>query len=260
MARLLGMTALVTGASSGIGRSTAIALAAEGARVIVSARRKDRIEEVSRGIVERFGAEACGVLDMDVRDRADVAQAMDQLAGAGWSDIDILVNSAGLAAGLAPVQTGSFDDWDRMIDTNLKGLLNVTRLVLPGMVARGRGHVVNIGSLAGVEPYPSGNVYCATKAGVRALSRAMRMDLPGKGVRVTCIDPGMAETEFSEVRFAGDRERAAAVYEGMKPLTADDVADAVVFAVTRPAHVNIDEIVLMPTDQASATQVFRRSP
>ena len=259
MGRLSDRTALVTGASSGIGRATALGLAAEGARVIVSARRRERLEEVSQEIVRVHGSDACGVLETDVRDREDVRQAIAQLEQAGWGEIDILVNNAGLSAGLDPLHAGLFDDWDRMVDTNVKGLLNVSRFVIPGMVARGRGHVVNIGSLAGHEVYPKGNVYCATKYAVRALNRGLRLDLQGTGIRVTSIDPGMVETEFSLVRFHGDAERAATVYDGMTPLTPDDVADAVIYAVTRPPHVNVEELLLLPTDQASATAVHRKT-
>lgn len=260
MARLAGRTALVTGASSGIGRSTALALAAEGARVIAAARRKDRIDGLCRDIVQAHGAEAAGALELDVRDRADVQQAIEKLEQAGWGAIDILVNNAGLSAGLDPLHEGVFDDWDRMVDTNVKGLLNVCRFVTPGMVARGRGHIVNIGSVAGHEVYPSGNVYCATKFAVRALNRGLRLDLLGRGIRVTTVDPGMVRTEFSIVRFHGDGERADKVYEGLSPLSPDDVADAIVYAVTRPPHVNVEEILLMPTDQASAVHVHRQRP
>lgn len=258
MGRLTGKTALVTGASSGIGRATAMALAGEGARVILAARRAEKLEDVSRKLVQAFGAEASGVLVMDVRDREDVRQAAQQLEKAGWHELDILINNAGLAAGLTPLQEGLFDDWDRMIDTNIKGLLNVTRFFLPGMVDRGRGHIVNIGSIAGREFYPSGNVYCGTKAFVRAINRGLRVDLLGRGIRVSSIDPGMVRTEFSEVRFHGDSERAEQVYRGMTPLLAEDVADAVVWVLTRPPHVNVEEILLMPTDQASATNISRR--
>ncbi|MBP7149644.1 MAG: SDR family NAD(P)-dependent oxidoreductase [Acidobacteria bacterium] len=260
MARLLDKVALVTGASSGIGRSTARALAAEGARVIAAARRTERIEALRDEIAAAHGPQSCGALQVDVRDRADVEEALRAIARAGWGEIDILVNNAGLAAGLDPIQDASFDDWDRMIETNLRGLLNVSRLVLPGMVERGRGHVVNVGSVAGREVYPSGSVYCATKSAVRALNQAMRMDLLGHGIRVTVVEPGMVETEFSLVRFHGEAERAAKVYENTTPLGPDDVADAIVWALTRPLHVNVEEILLMPTDQASATRVHRRNP
>lgn len=257
MARLAGKTALVTGASSGIGRATALALAGEGARIIAAARRGDRLGELCDEIIRRHGAEACGKLELDVRDREDVRKSVDELEGAGWGEIDILVNNAGLAAGLDPIQSGLFDDWDRMIDTNVKGLLNVSRLVLPGMIARGRGHVVNIGSVAGRETYPNGNVYCATKAAERAINKGMRLDLHGTGIRVTTVDPGMVKTDFSLVRFHGDDEKADKVYAGAAPLGPEDVADAILWAVTRPAHVNVEEILLMPTMQASATMIKR---
>ncbi|RMG43422.1 MAG: SDR family NAD(P)-dependent oxidoreductase [Acidobacteria bacterium] len=257
MGKLDGRIALVTGASSGIGRATAAALAAEGARVIAAARRRERVEALCREIWERYGIEA-GALTVDVRDRGDVADSMKKLRESGWHEIDILVNNAGLAAGLDRIQDGSFDDWDRMIDTNVKGLLNVTRHVLPGMLERGRGHIVNIGSIAGREVYDRGNVYCATKFAVRALNKAMRIDLNGRGIRVTTVDPGLVETEFSLVRFHGDAERAKATYAGMTPLRPEDVADAVVWAVTRPPHVDVEEVVLMPTDQASVFHVHRR--
>jgi NADP-dependent 3-hydroxy acid dehydrogenase YdfG len=255
--RLAGRIALVTGATSGIGRATALALAAEGAKIVAAGRRKDRLESLSQEIVGQYGAEGVGVLEMDVRDREDVREGLSHLETAGWGEIDVLVNNAGLAAGLSPLHEGLFDDWDRMIETNVSGLLSVTRMVLPGMVARGRGHVVNIGSLAGREVYPQGNVYCASKHAVHALNRAMRLDTLGKNIRVTNVEPGLVETEFSLVRFHGDAERAGRVYENLTPLTPEDVADAIVWALTRPPHVNIEEILLTPTAQASATHVHR---
>jgi serine 3-dehydrogenase len=258
MGRLNGKIALITGASSGIGQACARALAAEGARIIAAARRVERVEALRDELQQEHGPEACGALTVDVRDRADVEDAVRKITDAGWGEIDLLINNAGLAAGLAPLQEGSFDHWDRMIDTNVKGLLNVSRLVLPGMVERGSGHVVNIGSIAGREVYPSGGVYCGTKFFVRAINKAMRLDLHESGVRVTSIDPGLVQTEFSAVRFDGDEERAEKVYENTRPLSPEDVADAAAWAVTRPAHVNVEELVLMPTDQASATRVHRR--
>jgi serine 3-dehydrogenase len=258
MSRLEGKTALVTGASAGIGQACARALAAEGAKIIAAARRAERVEALRDELDREHGAETCGALAVDVRDRADVEDAIRKITDAGWGDVDLLINNAGLAAGLAPLHEGSFDHWDRMIDTNVKGLLNVSRLVLPGMVARGSGHVVNIGSVAGHEVYPSGGVYCGTKFFVRAINKAMRLDLHASGIRVTSIDPGLVETEFSEVRFDGDGERARKVYEGTRPLTPEDVADAVTWTVTRPGHVNVEDMVLMPTDQCSATGVHRR--
>jgi serine 3-dehydrogenase len=193
-----------------------------------------------------------------VRDRNAVESAISTLPSA-WSDIDILINNAGLSRGLDKLHEGSFQDWEDMIDTNVKGLLYVSRYVVPGMVSRDRGHVVNLGSIAGHQTYPGGNVYCATKAAVRAISEGLKQDLLGTRVRVTSVDPGMVETEFSEVRFHGNTERAKTVYQGVTPLTADDVADVIFFCVTRSPHVNINEVVLMPVDQASATLVNRRT-
>lgn len=259
MAKLSGTIALVTGASSGIGNATARSLAAEGARVIVTARREERLLALRAELERAHGEGVCHALAFDVRDRAAVERAVASLAGTEWEAVGILVNNAGLAAGLAPIQEGSFDHWDRMLETNVHGLLSMTRLVLPGMIARGRGHVVNVGSVAGHEVYPNGNVYCATKYAVHALNRAMRLDTLGRGIRVTSVDPGLLETEFSLVRFDGDAERARKVYEGTSPLRAEDVADAIVWAVTRPPHVNVEEILLMPTDQAAATHVHRRT-
>ncbi len=246
---------MITGASSGFGLACARAFSARGARLIIAARRRARLAQLARELGRRRGAEVRTMM-LDVRDRRAVSTAVARLPR-GWRNIDILVNNAGLSRGLNPLQTGEVRDWEEMIDTNVKGLLYVTRAVLPGMVARGRGHVVNVGSIAGHETYPSGNVYCATKAAVRALNKALRMDLSGAGVRVTSVDPGLAETEFSVVRFRGDRERAQKVYQGLRPLDAADVAEAVVWACERPAHVDIETIVIMPTAQASATIVHR---
>ena len=259
MGRLTGQTALVTGASAGIGRATALALAAEGARIVASARRRDRLDALCQEIVASYGASAAGVLEMDVQNREDVRGAIQNLEQAGWGEIDILVNNAGLAAGLEPVQEGLFDDWDRMIDTNVTGLLNVTRFVVPGMLSRGRGHVVNIGSVAGREIYPNGAVYCASKAAVDMINKGLRLDTLGRGLRVTCVRPGMLQSEFSLVRFHGDTERAQRVYENANVLQPEDVADAVVYAVTRPPHVNIEEILVMSTDQASTRDLHRGS-
>ncbi len=252
---LAGATVFVTGASSGIGRACAEGFARAGARLLVCARRADRLDEVTAAL-SAGGAEVHGVV-LDVRDRAAVAAALAGLDPA-WSAIDVLVNNAGLAAGFDPLQSGDPDDWDRMIDTNVKGLLNVTRAVVPGMVERGRGHVVNIGSIAGHETYPRGAVYCATKAAVDRITQGLRLDLLGTGVRVSTVDPGMVETEFSIVRFEGDDARAAEVYRDMTPLSAADVAEAVVWVAARPAHVQVAEVLLLPTDQASATRVARR--
>jgi len=206
--------------------------------------------------VETLGADRCYIQALDVRNRAVVDQFIGNLPS-GFQAIDILVNNAGLARGLDPLQTGSHADWDEMIDTNIKGLLNVTRAVLPGMIQRGRGHVVNIGSIAGRYVYPNGGVYCATKFAVRALNQGMLMDLVGTPIRVSTVDPGLVETEFSQVRFRGDIERAASTYTGLSPLTAADIADAVLYCATRPPHVNISEMVVLPTDQASPYHVNR---
>ncbi len=258
MSRLEGKIAVVTGASSGIGAACAVRLADAGARVIVAARREQRLIALRDEIVQRHGPESCGALEIDLRDRQDVRASVARIVDAGWGEVDILVNNAGLAAGLSDFPEGDFDDWDRMIDTNIKGLLNITRLLVPGMVARGGGHIVNIGSISGREVYPRGAVYCGTKYFVRALNRGLRLDTVGQGIRVTSIDPGMVDTEFSLVRFHGDADKARAVYDGMTPLAAEDVAEAVVWALDRPAHVNIEEILIMPTDQASTAVVHRK--
>lgn len=244
MTRLKGRRALVTGATSGIGRAVAGALAAEGCRLLLVGRRADRLVRLGKSLKAE-------TLPLDVRDRRAVEAAR-------FGEVDILVNAAGLARGLGPLHEGSADDWDEMVDANLKGLLYVTRAVLPGMVRRRRGHILNVGSTAGHWAYPGGNVYCATKAAVKRLTEGLRMDLNGTGVRVTSLDPGMVETEFSEVRFHGDRARAKAVYAGMKPLSARDVAGIARFCLALPAHVNVQDLVVTPTDQASVTLVHRR--
>ncbi|MFS8801664.1 SDR family oxidoreductase [Synechococcus sp. R6-10] len=247
---------LITGASSGIGAACATLFARSGARLILVARRQDRLQELAGELQQAYGTPSY-LLALDVRDGAAVQQALQSLPSP-WADIDILINNAGLSRGLDKLHMGALQDWEEMIDTNLKGLLYVTRAVLPGMVERGRGHVVNIGSIAGRQTYPGGAVYCASKAAVRAISEGLKLDLLGTPIRVTEIQPGLVETEFSQVRFRGDRARAAAVYQGLTPLTAMDVAEVVVFAATRPPHVNISEILLVPTDQASTTLVHRR--
>lgn len=250
-------TVLITGASSGIGAACARAFAAEGARLILAARRRDRLESVAARLQADSSIDL-HLLELDVRDRAQVETTLQSLPPA-WSQIDILINNAGLSRGLEKLYEGDPQDWEEMIDTNLKGLLYVTRTVLPGMVERGKGHIINLGSTAGHQTYPNGNVYCATKAAVRALSEGLKMDLLGTPVRVTSVDPGLVETEFSDVRFRGDSDRAKQVYQGMTPLTPDDIADIVLFCASRPPHVNINELVVMPTDQSSSTLVHRRS-
>ena len=255
---LKGRWALVTGATSGFGEACARRLAREGCNVAITGRRADRLRSLAAELARGHGVEA-PELCFDVRDRAAVESTLGSRREL-LDRLDILVNNAGLALALDPVHAGNPDDWDRMIDTNVKGLLYVTRLVLPGMVDRGRGHVVNIGSVAGHQVYAGGAVYCATKYAVRALSDALRHDVLGTGVRVSNVEPGLAETEFSLVRFQWDAPRAKSVYEGVNPLRAEDVADAVHWCVTRPAHVNVQSVLLMPTDQAAAHALHRREP
>jgi 3-hydroxy acid dehydrogenase / malonic semialdehyde reductase len=258
MNRISGKLILITGASSGIGAACARRFAADGARLALWARRRDRLEQLASELDQgrRNGARIAAV---DVRDRAAVNRAATELVAAGQVP-DVLVNNAGLASGLAKLQEGDPDDWDRMIDTNLKGLLNVTRAILPPMIARRRGHVVNIGSTAGHLTYPMGNVYNATKFGVQALTEGMNLDLAGTPLRVSAVDPGMVETEFSEVRFHGDRQRAKAVYQGFQPLTPDDVADAVAYVVNLPEHVNVLDLIIVPTAQRNVYVVDRDTP
>jgi 3-hydroxy acid dehydrogenase / malonic semialdehyde reductase len=256
MNRIKGKLILVTGASSGIGAACARRFAAEGASLVLWARRLDRLEGLAAELRDEHDV-AVRVGEVDVTDRTAVNRAAETLVREGQVP-DVLLNNAGLAAGLSKLQEGDPEDWDRMIDTNLKGLLNVTRAILPHMVARNRGHVVNLGSIAGHLTYPMGNVYNATKFGVRALSEGMNLDLAGTALRVSSIAPGMVETEFSEVRFHGDKTRAQAVYRGLTPLSAEDVADAVAYMVNLPEHVNVQELVLMPTAQRNVYVVDRK--
>lgn len=244
---LLDATVLITGASSGIGEACARAFAARGSRLILCARRRDRLTALADALPTEVE-----VIQLDVRDRPAVRAAL------GDRDVDVLVNNAGLAAGFEPLHEGDPEDWDRMIDTNVRGLLDVTRTVVPGMVARGSGHVINIGSIAGHEPYANGAVYCATKSAVDSITKALRLDLLGTGVKVSTVDPGMVETEFSVVRFDGDVDRASQVYEGVDPLTADDIAEAVVWVADRPPHVQVAEVIILAAQQAAATTVARR--
>ena len=250
-----GKVAFITGASAGIGRSTAFALATAGAKLLLCARSTQALEEMREELL-RAGAADVHLLALDVRQRIEVASAIAELP-APWQAIEILVNNAGLARGLEKFYIDDIDHWDEMIDTNVKGLLYVTRAVLPGMVDRGSGHVVNLGSIAGWLAYAGGSVYCATKAAERVLSEGMRIDLLGTPVRVTSIDPGMVETRFSEVRFGGDKERAAKVYANTIPLSPDDVADAILWAVTRPLHVNVSSVLLTSISQANAVSIHR---
>ena len=252
--KLTGRTVLVTGASAGIGAACARAFAAEGARLILVGRRAGRLVETAEKL--HGGGTDVFLLELDVRDGDAVATQLGGLP-AEWREVDVLVNNAGLGRGLDKLWEGSPADWDEMVDTNVKGLLYVTSAVVPGMVERGRGHVINLGSVAGHEVYPGGAVYCATKHAVAAITQGLRMDVLGTGIRVSTVDPGMVETEFSVVRFHGDEARAKNVYRGMTALTADDIAETIVWVATRPPHVCIDEVIIKPTDQASATMVHR---
>jgi 3-hydroxy acid dehydrogenase/malonic semialdehyde reductase len=256
MVALRDQVVFITGASSGIGAACARAFAREGARLLLAARRGERLDAMERGLRDA-GATGVHRVVLDVRERERVFEAVDRLSDE-WKAIEVLVNNAGLSRGLDKLHEGDLQDWEEMIDTNVKGLLYVDRAVVPLMVERGRGTVVHIGSVAGRQLYPGGNVYCASKHAVRAITEGLRIDLLGTGVRVTSVDPGLVETEFSVVRFHGDAERASGVYRGMTPLTGDDVADVVLFATTRPPHVDIAEVLLFPTDQAGSTYVYRR--
>lgn len=252
-----GNIALITGATAGIGKATAELFAANGWNLILTGRRKVRLDVLERQLRERYTIDVLS-LSFDVRNNNETKNAIQSLPDQ-WKLIDVLVNNAGLASGLSTIQDGNTDDWDLMIDTNVKGLLYVTRAVSPLLKERGKGHIVNIGSIAGKEVYANGNVYCATKHAVDALTKAMRIDLLPFGIKVTQIAPGMAETEFSLVRFKGDEERAKTVYKGLKALQAEDIAETIFWAVNRPAHVNINDLVIMPTAQANTTSVIRKS-
>jgi 3-hydroxy acid dehydrogenase/malonic semialdehyde reductase len=248
-------TALITGATSGIGRETARAFAQLKYKLVICGRREDRLVELQNELSLYTDVHT---LLFDVRDKKSVGKAIESLPN-GFSKIDILINNAGNAHGLDPIQTGDLDDWDMMIDINVKGLLYVSRAVIPGMIDRMNGHIINIGSIAGKEVYPNGNVYCATKHAVDALNKAMRIDLVNYGIRVGAIHPGMVETEFSEVRFKGDTQRAAKVYQSFTPLKPEDIADIIAFVVTRPYHVNISDLIVTPTAQATATISHKNS-
>jgi 3-hydroxy acid dehydrogenase/malonic semialdehyde reductase len=249
--------ALITGATSGFGEAIALKLAENGCRVIITGRRKDRLEKLEQKL-QNQGTDVLA-LCFDVRSEEAVNAAISSIPE-NWKQIDILVNNAGLASGRGPIQSGDSDDWDKMIDTNVKGLLYVSRAILPGMCERKSGHVLNMGSIAGKEAYPGGNVYCASKFAVDAISKSMRIDLLPFGIKVTQISPGAAETEFGIVRFHGDAAKAKAVYEGFDPLVAQDIAEIAWFALSRPAHVCLNDIVVMPTAQANAVQFHRNLP
>ena len=247
--------ALITGATSGIGKATALLLAANGYDVIITGRRIELLDELAEGIRNQTGADVLK-LHFDVRLLEQVEEAIDTLSGK-WTNIDLLINNAGLAVGLGPVHSGVTEDWDRMIDTNVKGLLYVTRKVSQGMVERQSGHIINISSIAGREAYPNGAAYCGSKHAVQAITHAQRIELLPYGIKVSSICPGMVETEFSLVRFKGDLDKADNVYKGLTPLYAEDIAETILFMVTRPQHVNIDDLLIMATDQASARDFHR---
>jgi NADP-dependent 3-hydroxy acid dehydrogenase YdfG len=249
-------TLMITGATAGFGRAIAVKFAENGYDLIITGRRKERLDELEKELTKNKIKVLS--LNFDVRNRSEVGSAIQKLP-AEWKDIDILVNNAGLAVGLSHIDDGDMDDWDRMVDTNVKGLLYVTRAVAPLMVARNRGHIFNISSIAGKDVYENGNVYCASKSAVEALSKAMRIDLLKHSIRVTNIAPGMAETEFSLVRFKGDKEKADAVYKGVKALSAEDIADVIYFCATLPEHVCINDLTITPTQQAAVGYVFKKA-
>jgi len=258
MPSLQGKTVFITGASSGIGRATALAFAAAGARLLLCARRIDRLTELAAELAALPQDPDVFTFRLDVRDPLAVTETLANLPQE-WAEIDILVNNAGLSRGLSKFQDDDPQNWEEMIDTNVKGLLYITKAIVPGMIARKQGHVISMGSIAGHQTYPKGAVYCASKAAERAISDGLRLDVLGTGVRVTSVDPGMVETEFSEVRFRGDASRAAQVYENITPLTAEDIAETILWTATRPAHVQIQTIVLTTIDQANAVTLNRGS-
>jgi len=247
-------TALITGATSGIGQATAIMLAKLNYNIIITGRRKERLAEFSDEIKSQFNVKVLS-LNFDIRNREETKSQVENLP-VEWQSIDILVNNAGLASGLDFIHEGDIDDWEKMIDTNVKGLLYISRAIMPGMVGRKSGHIVNISSIAGKETYFKGNVYCATKHAVDSITKAMRIDMLPHGIRVTSISPGMVDTEFSEVRL-GSKEAASTVYNGLTPLYAQDIAEAIEFAVTRPSHVTINDMLIMPTNQANSSHTHR---
>lgn len=249
--------ALITGASAGIGKATAQKLAENKYNIIITGRRQKQLEELKNELGIKYKSDV-HILNFDIRNQEETSKAIDSLPEA-WKKIDILVNNAGLSVGLNTIQDGELDDWERMIDTNIKGLLYISNKVIPLMIARNSGHIVNITSIAGKEVYEKGNVYCATKSAVDAITKGMRIDLLNHNIKVTSIAPGMVETEFSIVRFKGDKQRADDVYKGLVPLSGEDVADAILYVITRPPHVNINDMLIMPSAQASATYVNRNN-
>ena len=247
--------ALITGATSGIGEATARILAQNNYSLIITGRRKDRLEKLKKELTSNYNINI-QILAFDIRHKNEVDNAINNLSES-WKKIDVLINNAGLASGLSTIQEGSIDNWEEMIDTNIKGLLYISRIIAPWMITNKKGHIVNLSSIAGKEVYPNGNVYCATKHAVDALTKAMRIDLLSHGIKVSSIAPGMVDTEFSLVRYKGDKDKADNVYSGLTPLYAEDIAEAILFIVTRPAHVNINDILIMPTAQANSTNVIR---
>jgi serine 3-dehydrogenase len=253
---LKGKITLITGASAGIGKACAEVFAREKSNLILTARRIERLKSLGKKLEKDYGIKV-NCIQLDVRNYDQVERAVNSL-DTSWKKIDILVNNAGLSRGLDKIHEGKKDDWDEMIDTNIKGLAYVTRHVLPLMVKRKKGHIINIGSTAGHDVYPAGNVYAATKFAVKAISQSTRYDVLDQGIKVTSVDPGMVETEFSLIRFRGDKERAKKVYTGIKPLSPKDVAETVLFCATRPQNVNINQVILTPLAQASSTQIIRK--
>lgn len=256
MGALKGKTIFITGASSGIGKECAEAFAKEGSQLILAARRKDRLLDIAKNLEKKYGVRIKSY-QLDVRNLKEVKNTISSFPD-DWKKIDILVNNAGLARGYSKIYEGNTIHWEEMIDTNIKGLLYVTREILPLMIENGNGHVINIGSTAGHEVYLNGNVYCATKFAVNALTQSIRIDVLDKNIKVSTVDPGMVETEFSLVRYSGDNEKAKNTYKGVKPLMAEDVANAVLFCASRPGHVNINEIIITPSIQASSNHIFRK--
>lgn len=250
-------TVLITGATSGIGEACALLFAQNGYRLILVARRAAQLNSLAEKLTKEY-ATAVHTIELDVRDRKKVTQAIDALPS-DWKQIDLLINNAGLAAGLDPIQNGNIDDWDAMMDTNVKGLLYISKAVIPLMIAQEQGHIINIGSIAGKETYANGNVYCASKAAVDALSRGMRIDLLPHHIKVTAVHPGAVETEFSVVRFKGDTDRAKNVYKGFVPLRGEDIAATIFYCATLPEHVCINDLVIMPTAQANAGTILRKA-
>jgi 3-hydroxy acid dehydrogenase / malonic semialdehyde reductase len=256
MANMKNKIVFITGTSSGIGKACAFALAKKGAKLLLAARRVEKLRELAGVLKSKYNTE-CRILKLDVRKKNDVAKLINSLPEK-WRTIDVLVNNAGLSRGLDKIHEGKLQDWEEMIDTNIKGLLYISRAVIPLMVKRNKGHIINIGSIAGHEVYPKGNVYSATKHAVDAITKGMRLDLVDTNVRVTTIDPGLVETEFSIVRFRGDEKKAKAVYTGIKPLEPADVADAVVYAASRPENIVVAEMILLPNKQGSSMVVHRK--